>query len=417
MGSLLALAVVAEPSAGQSLTDADRRAAVRAIDSTIETMYVFPAMRPTIVAQLTRAEQAHRYEVADPDVFAQRVTEDLLAASHDGHLNLRSDPDQYAAARAPARSTHGLAAFGRAEAIRDHYGLTGMEILPGNVRYLKISGFEWVPGSGAARVAAAYDDAMRFLADGDAIIIDLRGNGGGYSEAADAFGRGFRTLAGKPRYVLVDGHVASAAEAVAYGLQQERAATIVGSTTYGAANNNKKIPIAPRFILSVSYHRPINPISHTNWENVGVEPDIAVPGSQALDTALAAALDRLAGTPDLAPDRRAAYRWARQGVTARMHPARVPAATLETFAGTYTTIELRATDGELRMYRVDRPRWQQGLLLIPLTDDGLFAVEGSDDVLRVRLTRPTLELLHGSEDAREVFPRDTACQAGGAQAC
>jgi hypothetical protein len=63
---------------------------------------------------------------------------------------------------------------------------------------------------------------------------------------------------------------------IAYGAQQEKTALVVGASTYGAANNNKKFPIAPEFVLSVSYNRPINPISRTNWKGTGVKPDIPV---------------------------------------------------------------------------------------------------------------------------------------------
>ncbi|MEI9991073.1 MAG: S41 family peptidase [Rhizomicrobium sp.] len=411
-GAVALLAVLALTFGGRAvaasatLSAADRLAAVRAIEDKIGKTYVFAERRAPIVARLEQALAAHRYDVADPDVFAQRITEDLQAVSHDGHLYFDSDPGEYAASLAPPKSDKGLGAYYRAVSLREHSGLTRLDILPGNIRYLKLTAFHWTP-----RVtAAAYDDAARFLKDGDAVIFDLRENGGGDSDAADYFSKAFVRPGHKQYYVLVDGHVASAAEAVAYGLQQEHAATIVGSTTYGAANNNRKFPIAPCFILSVSYHRPVNPISGTNWEGVGVKPDIAVPASQALDAAMLAALDKLGAAPNLKPETRAEYRWARIGVEARLHPVTIARAPLQALAGTYGTITLRLTDDGLRLDRADRPRWQQDLLLTPMTADGVFGVESFDD-LRVRLTGSTLELLHGSEAEREVFPRDAASGA------
>jgi C-terminal processing protease CtpA/Prc len=38
--------------------------------------------------------------------------------------------------------------------------------------------------------------------------------------------------------------------------------------------------------MSVPYGRAVNPITGTNWEGVGVAPDIAVPADQALERAL-----------------------------------------------------------------------------------------------------------------------------------
>jgi hypothetical protein len=400
-----------------TISTAERTAAVREIERVIEHTYVFPELIPKIVAQLERSRRTGRYNVEEPALFTQRVTEDLEAASHDGHLYLANDAAQYAAMLAPAAGADGLDAYRDSIAVRDHSGLTKMEILSGNVRYLRLEHFQWI----ANVTAQAYDDAARFLKDGDAVIIDLRSNGGGNSDAADYFSKAFLApdnlrpdsaqsrerdsrWAGKPLYLLVDGGVASAAEAVAYGAQQEKSATIVGSSTYGAANNNRKFPIAPQFVLSVSYNRPINPISGTNWEGTGVKPDVSVPGTLALDAAQLDALDRLSKSPDVPLQRLAEYRWARVAIEARLRPIVLDAPSLQGFAGVYGTIELRDTPAGLRFYRSDRPKRPQGVVMVPLNSEGLFGIDGYDD-LRAAITPTGLTLLHGAEDAREVFPR------------
>ncbi|HEY1773719.1 MAG TPA: S41 family peptidase [Gammaproteobacteria bacterium] len=402
---VISLGGVQVASADSKVLDATvRENALHAIEAIIRKNYVFSELKTPLIAKLQQADAAHRYDTDDADTFAQHVTEDMQAVAHDGHLYLDSDPDEYAAKLAPPKSDKGMDAYYPALAIRENSGLIEQEILPGNIRYLKLTAFHWTPGL----TPRAYDDAASFLKDGDAIIVDLRGNGGGDSDAADYFSKAFVTPnKGKPFYVLVDGHVASAGEAVPYGLQQQKAAIVVGSTTYGAANNNKKFPITPQFILSVSYHRPINPISHTNWEGTGVVPDIAVPGSQALPAAELDALDKLAATPGLKPEQLTEYAWARAGVEAELHPATVPTEKLQTYVGTYGPLTLRLSPEGLRLSRTDRPRWQQDLLLTPMTADGLFSVESFDD-LRIRITPTSLDLLHGSEDARESFPRDPA---------
>lgn len=133
--------------------------------------------------------------------------------------------------------------------------------------------------------------------------------------------------------MLVDGGVASAAEAVAYGAQQEKTALIVGSNTYGAANNNKKFPIAPQFVLSVSYNRPVNPISGTNWEGTGVKPDIPVLGVAALDAAQLDAPKRLEYAANVPPQQLAEYRWARTAIEARLHPVVLDKTSMQGMAG------------------------------------------------------------------------------------
>jgi hypothetical protein len=422
-GIIVAIAVVLAMSGGASPASTakslgvDRTATVREIERAIDTTYVFPALRPKIIAQLEKSRRVSHYNIEDPVQFAQRITADLDAVTHDGHLYLASDPVQYAAMLAPAESTEGMDAYRHAIAVRDHSGLTKMEILPGNVRYLKLEHFQWI----AETTGSAYDDAARFLKEGDAVIIDLRSNGGGNSDAADYFSKAFLApdplrpdsaqsrerdsrWAGKPLYLLVDGGVASAAEAVAYGAQQEKTGIIVGSSTYGAANNNKKFPIAPQFVLSVSYNRPINPISGTNWEGTGVKPDIVVPGVAALDAAQLDALDRLSKSPNISAERMEEYRWASVAIEARLHPIILDVSALQRMAGVYGTIELRDTPAGLRFYRSDRPKRPQGVVMVPLNAEGLFGIDGYDD-LRAQVTATGLALLHGAEDQREMFPR------------
>jgi hypothetical protein len=379
-----------------------RNAALHAIEDAIRAAYVFPELKAPLVAKLERARLAHRYDGDDADAFAQHVTEDMQAVAHDGHLYLDSDPQAYAAEIAPPKSDQGMDAYYRTVAIRENSGLTELRILPGNIRYLKLTAFHWTPGL----TPKSYDGASRFLKDGDAVIVDLRGNGGGDSDAADLFEKSFVTPnAGKPIYLLVDGHVASAGEAVLYALQQEKAAVIVGSTTYGAANNNKKFPIPPQFILSVSYNRPINPISGTNWEGTGVIPDIRVPGSKALAAAELDALAKLEAQGGLPAERLAEYRWALAEAEAQMHPVTLPREHLERLVGRYGPITVRLSGEGLRLTRADRPRWEQDLLLMPLTGDGLFSVSAFDG-LRARLTGTSVVLLYGSEDSRQSFSRD-----------
>jgi hypothetical protein len=383
------------------LTTAARQAALTAIENAIRTTYVFPELRAPLITKLEAEVQAHRYDTPDPNVFAQRVTDDMTSVAHDGHLYIDYDTVEYAALVAPPGSDAGMEAYYGAIAIRQNSGLTEMKILPGNIRYLKIAHFEWTPNL----TPTAYDDAGRFLKNADAIIIDVRSNGGGDSDAADYFGKALiDPNKGKPIYILVDGHVASAAEAVAYGAQAAKEAVVVGSTTYGAANNNKKVPIAPAFVLSVSYNRPINAITKTNWEGTGVIPDIPVAGSVALEVAELNALDTLNVASNVSTAKGAEYAWARQAVTARLQPIALSNTQLHRYAGKYGTISVRAVNGQLRLTRSDRPRWEQNILLVPLDANGLFAVSGFDD-LRLRFHSESLDLLYGNENDRDTFAR------------
>lgn len=420
----------AAASAAPKLSADDRAAALKSIREKFQELYVIPEMRPAIIARLDRAQQSGRYEVTDPYVFAERITQDLKDVSKDEHLSLSYDRPAYTAALAPPQSDAGEEAFRRRRALRNNHGLTEMRILPGNVRYIRIIHFEWVPDE----TGAVYDEAMRFLKGGDAWIVDLRGNGGGTSSAASYFASHFHApgtssyisyagsempeknyaldylpagrLTGKPLYLLIDGGVGSAAEAVAYDLQQFKIAELIGAKTAGAANNNKLLPIAPGFILSVSYGRPLHVITKSNWEGTGVKPDIECDPLIALDTAQSLALKKLAELPGIPPGNLVEYNWARTAIEARLHPVILTDARMNAWSGRFTSVDygeakVSFTGGVLWLERPGRPRAR----LSPLTADGVFAIEGSD-LLRARLTGATLELLWREDPNPRIFTRN-----------
>jgi retinol-binding protein 3 len=95
-------------------------------------------------------------------------------------------------------------------------------------------------------------------------------------------------------FVLTSSHTFSAGEELAYDLQSQKRATIVGETTGGGANPFRPERIDDRFTLLVPFGRAINPITKTNWEGVGVEPDVKVPEEQALATAQKLAAEKIA---------------------------------------------------------------------------------------------------------------------------
>jgi retinol-binding protein 3 len=187
------------------------------------------------------------------------------------------------------------------------------ERMAGDVAYVEILSF----GAPPEEVREATTRIMSAAADAKALIIDLRTNGGGspftvalvssYLFGADPvhlnslyFRPANRTddfftdplVAGrkfgpdKPIYVLTSSRTFSGAEEFAYNLQTLKRATIVGETTGGGANPGRGIPLPYDLTLFVPTGRAINPITKTNWEGVGVRPEVAVPAAEALDVAL-----------------------------------------------------------------------------------------------------------------------------------
>jgi C-terminal processing protease CtpA/Prc len=107
---------------------------------------------------------------------------------------------------------------------------------------------------------------------------------------------GGRWSTDKPVYVLTSNRTGSGAEEFAYDLQQMKRGTVVGGVTWGGANPGDFLPIDQHFAIFVPTGAAVNPISKTNWEGVGVKPDVAVDPAIALETARHLALERLIAT-------------------------------------------------------------------------------------------------------------------------
>ena len=163
--------------------------------------------------------------------------------------------------------------------------------------------------------------AMTFLANSDALIVDLRKNGGGqpgtvillcsyFFDESDAPQRIYtrttdttqqywslpvvpgKKLLGKDVYVLTSSRTFSGAEEFAYNLQSQKRGTIVGETTGGGAHPTRGFRSTSTSAIGVPFARAINPVTKTNWEGTGVKPDVAVPADQALLTAHQMALKK-----------------------------------------------------------------------------------------------------------------------------
>jgi C-terminal processing protease CtpA/Prc len=197
-------------------------------------------------------------------------------------------------------------------------GFEKVEHLSGNVGYLKFNFFADPEICGGTAVAA-----MNFLANVEALIVDLRQNGGGDPkmvalvstylfatpthlndlwERKSGETQQYWTLPyvpGKrlptvPVFVLTSHRTFSGGEEFTNNLKVLRRATIVGEVTGGGAHPVAGHRIDDRFTIGVPFARAINPTTKTNWEGVGVEPDVKVPAAEALTTAQALAAKELA---------------------------------------------------------------------------------------------------------------------------
>jgi hypothetical protein len=308
------------PPPGPDMTvDGAMRAEV--IDGALKALndnYVFPEVAKKMEQAIRERQQRHEYDsITSARKFAQTLMDNLQDVSHDKHLRVMYSSEPIPVRPPNQEPTPDDIERQRAFGARINFGFEKVERMVGNIGYLDLRGF--APPLFMGDTAAA---AMNFLANTEALIIDLRQNGGGDPAAValissylfapepvhlnDLYWRpGNEThqwwtlpyvpgkrLAGKDVYVLTSHRTFSAAEEFTYNLKNLKRATIVGETTGGGAHPGGGHRINDHFMVGVPSGRAINPISKTNWEGTGVEPDVKVPAERALKTAHLMALEK-----------------------------------------------------------------------------------------------------------------------------
>jgi hypothetical protein len=351
------------------------RSVVALIIELIEDNYVLVEKAQEITNSLQTKLAGGGYDaLADVHTLARAVTADLQAISKDRHLRVWHDPEQAAdIERRVERDRPSDDQDQRRMAFFRHqnYGFMKVERLTGNVGYLDLRNFVESEVGGETAVAA-----MSFLANSNAIIFDLRRNGGGspsmvqlltsylldaeprhlnsfHFRPADSY-RQFWTfphVPGKrmsdlPVYVLTSRYTFSAAEEFTYNLKHMERATIVGETTAGGAHPVRRHSATEGFVIAIPFGRTINPITNTSWEGTGVEPHIAVPQEQALQTAhihaLETVIERCTDNDTISW-----LKWDLEVARASYTPADVDKETLSRYVGRYADRTISLIDGVL----------------------------------------------------------------------
>lgn len=394
----------AQPSAAPAaVAPADGRAVVAALRKVLAENYVLPEVRPKLDAALAKGLAAGRYDVSDPGVLVDRVNADLAAVTPDKHLGLQYDPRAATAAAAGQGARRDDDGPASPEAIRQarsrNHGFTEMKVLVGNVRYVDMQGFVWT----GPKSAEAYDNAMRFLKEGDAAIIDLRHNGGGSPEGVQYLVSHFMEpnrhlvtfhmgasqvdrlstlttlpagrMVGKPLYVLTSGHTASAAEEFTGHIAGFRLGELIGETTAGAGFRNSFFPLPGGYLVSVSVGRAVLASTGKDWEGVGIAPTTAVAQDKALEVAQVHALRKLAATAS--PRDKARFEGAAAVLAARAEPV-ATALPLAAYAGTFGERKVWVEEGRLAYQREGGPKFAMiavGPNLFAFEDDPMTRVE------------------------------------------
>ena len=304
--------------ASEPLSAAQRREVVEAVASAYADSYVFEATGRRIAQHLRRQLAGRRFETTtDPAALAAALTREIRSVEPDEHIEVVPPSPQSPAAAPPQASR--AEQFSWVERLRKrNYDFIRVERLPGNIGYLRLDSFP--PPEIAGATAAA---AMAFLQNSDAVIVDLRENGGGTGDMVQLLASYFfveRTAlletfrrASNPQttidytlgaitgqrmpavelYVLTSTRTFSAAEAFAFALQQRGRASVVGERTRGGGNAGRYRQMPHGFRAFVPMAHPISPVSRRSWDRTGVQPDIVSTAAQALTAAHRRALEQL----------------------------------------------------------------------------------------------------------------------------
>jgi C-terminal processing protease CtpA/Prc len=368
-------------------------------------------------------------DISDPVQFSEQLTRDIQSINGDRHLNVRFNPEVINRRRMATTPEDSIALVerGKRSGQKNNFGFQEMKILDGNIGYLNLTGFFDTEFGGETAQAA-----MNYFSNADALIIDLRQNGGGSPSMIQLitsylYGpepvhlnnfywrpRDLNTQTwtlpyvpgtrrpDMPVFVLTSQRTFSAAEEFSYNLRNLERATLVGETTGGGAHPGGTRIATERFTVWVPTGRAINPITGTNWEGTGVKPHIEVPADEALDVAH---IEALKSTKKLVPTYELPMiDWALEGLEAKKNPISISAKILQSYAGNYGPRTLVFDNGTLYYQRDNRPM----TALIPLKED-TFLLEGMDD-FRIKILKENNKIAaiegHYIDGRTDLSPKD-----------
>ncbi|UCF71174.1 MAG: S41 family peptidase [candidate division WOR-3 bacterium] len=407
---------------GKELSAKEQAKLIAEICEKVENLYPFPDIGERTSEAVDDEYNKGKYDRhTDPHDFANKLTIDLERFSNDTHFRLMYDPEgavQMKKLKDVEVAEESLTAREARIERWNNYGFKEIRMLEGGIGYLDLRLFFAASYAGGVAVAT-----MNFLSECNAVIIDLRYNGGGWDDMVNLLLSYFaespgvlfdvaqstldssyyasstlpyvpgRRLNDVPVYVLTSRSTASAAEAFAAEIRCINShATLVGETTAGAENPVGTVVIGDDFVLSIPIWRKIYSAYDINWEGNGVKPDVEVGVLEALETAHMDALEKLAesATREEIKDR---YRWALDGVRAVYEPLSIPSEILESYVGNYGTRKVTSVEGELYYQYKDRAKRK----MMAVASD-YFVVENYD-FFRVKFIKKNNEV----SVLREIF--------------
>jgi len=280
---------------------------ITTLSQLMNNYYVFPEVAKQTEEHLKKQLADGYYDSIETDeAFAAALTESVQSINKDKHMRIRKNRPYVAPDNSPERLIEEHLDQ-RDRSRRNNAGFVDVKILEDNVGYLDLRGF-----AGLETGKAVADAYMKLMSRTDAIIIDLSKNGGGspamvqylcsyffddhrhlnslYWREGDVTQEfwtldkvGGEKMPEIPLFVMTSDRTFSGAEEFSYNMQTQKRATLVGQTTGGGANPGGARPINESLSVFIPGGRAINPITQTNWEGVGVVPEVQTSAENAFD--------------------------------------------------------------------------------------------------------------------------------------
>lgn len=364
------------------LTNEEKKEVVNSLNKLLQDYYLFPNVADEIVKHISSKLNSGVYDsIKDPIEFATKLNSELLSISKDHHFFVFFDPDWVAENKNVNSAQEKLEILKKEAEVsrKNNFGFKEVKILEGNIGYINLVSFDDPEYAGETLAAT-----MRFLSNADALIIDLRNNNGGYSDMFQLLCSYFfnpsdqdflplveislrekgkntyiqhhilPSISGKRMtnidlYVLTSYRSFSAAEWTSYILQQRKRATIVGEKTIGGTHPVDRKIINDRFSINIPFGKMTESFTKTDFEGIGVKPDIEVLAKDALITAQIKAVEKL-----LAKDpKNSKYVWSLSYLKAKQAPLTLDETILKSYVGIYGKKQLVLEGGRLFSQRND----------------------------------------------------------------
>jgi len=280
---------------------------IKTLSELITNKYVFPDVaKETQKHLIKQLEKGHFDQFATNETFAAALTKSVQVINSDKHMKVMNQPQYEAPEMTPERFIEEKI-YNIKRKKEYNNGFNTVKVLDGNIGYLDLRGFTYFHEG-----KSITDSYMKLISNTDAVIIDLSKNGGGDPEMVKYlcsyflkgkihlnslyFREGNRTIdffaldtvegnkmVDVPLFVMTSKETFSGAEEFSYNMQTQKRATLIGETTRGGANPGRTMPINKHLSIFIPTGKAINPITKTNWEGIGVRPDVKVVSEQSFN--------------------------------------------------------------------------------------------------------------------------------------